>query len=334
MSLRPFRLPADLSLMIDLLPPSFQYPENPAWSLQDDELQSLLGLVSTARRLWPLISAMQRFTPALRDVLHGFIWEEYSRPVGLVNISRDGSGDDWVISNVGVLPEYRRRGIARKLVEAAIGLARARRGARLRLDVIAGNDPAYELYASLGFAHFATSTALQHDPPSFVANPPPPDGYAATPTPPMRWRPFFELAQRSTPPEVEAYQPVTIERFRVPASMRAMARLINSMSGVRTRGVVVREAGGSGRQIVATTKIEAHARGGGLNACTMMIDPGHGQVAPYLVGTTLHAFAQLSPRNRIECHIPNWQPALIEAARANGFSRQYESYSMGMQLNG
>src|SRR5579871_1562176 len=114
MPLRPFRLPADLPLMTEIMPKAFQYPENPAWSLQDDELQSFLDLTTTARRLWPLLSVLRRFSPALRDVLHGFIWEEDALPVGLVNISRDGGSEDWVISNVGVLPEYRRRGIARK----------------------------------------------------------------------------------------------------------------------------------------------------------------------------------------------------------------------------
>ncbi len=332
MSLRPFRLPSDLQLMSELLPKSFQYPENPAWSLQDDELQNLLSLVSTARRLWPLIAVLQRFSPALRDVLHGFIWEEDSKPVGLVNISRDGNSNDWVISNVGVIPDYRRHGIARKLVEAAVALARAHHGERVRLDVIAGNDPAYELYASLGFAHFATSTALQHDPPSSAVDPPLPDGYTATPTSPTRWQAFFELARRVTPREVETYQPVTPKRFRVPASMRVIMRLINGLSGVRARGLIVRAA--STRQIVATMSLEAHSRGPGMNSCTMMLDPGHSQVAPYLVDTTLYVLAQLSAHNRVQCHIPNWQPALIEAAQASGFSRQYESYSMGMNLGG
>jgi ribosomal protein S18 acetylase RimI-like enzyme len=194
MALRPFRLPADIQLMLVILPQTFQYPENPAWSLHDDELQSILSLVTTARRLWPLIALLQNVSPALRDVLHGFIWEEDSKPVGLVNISREGTSDDWVISNVGVLPDYRRRGIARKLVEAALDFARAQRARRVRLDVIAGNAPAYELYVSLGFAHFASSTTLQCDAPSPAAESSLPDGYAASPTPPrgsarsMSWR--------------------------------------------------------------------------------------------------------------------------------------------------
>lgn len=331
MSLRPFRLPSDLPVMTELLPHAFQYPENPAWSLQEDELQSFLTFVTTARRLWPLVSVLRRFSPALRDVLHGFIWEEDTKPVGLVNISRDGTSDDWVISNVGVLPNYRRRGIARKLVEAAVGLARTHRAAHVRLDVIAGNVPAYDLYASLGFVHFASSTALQHDAPAPAADVPKPGGYAATPLAPTQWRPYYELARRITPPEVVVYQPVTPEHFRMPASMQIVVRLINSLSGVHDRGLVMRAEGG--QQIVATMALDAHGRGNGMNSCRLLLDPAHGQLAPYLVRATLRTFAQLSPRNRIQCHIPNWQTALIEAARSGGFTEQHGSHSMGMRLS-
>jgi hypothetical protein len=215
-------------------------------------------------------------------------------------------------------------------VEAALDFARAQRARHVRLDVIAGNDPAYELYTSLGFAPFASSTTLQCDAPTLAAESPLPDGYAAALTPPTKWRPFHELAHRITPGEVAVYQPATPEAFRIPASMRVVTRLINSLSGVHDRGLIVRTAGG--RQIVASTSLEAHARGRGRNVCRMLLDPTHGQLAPYLVNATLSIFARLSPRNRIQCHIPHWQSALINAAESSGFRRQYDSRSLGITL--
>jgi hypothetical protein len=103
MSLRPFRLPADLDVMLEILPKAFQYPENPAWSLQDDDMQSALDMANSARRIWPVLAVLEPISPALRDALYGFIWEEAGRPVGIVNVGRDGTSDEWVISNVGVL---------------------------------------------------------------------------------------------------------------------------------------------------------------------------------------------------------------------------------------
>lgn len=55
------------------------------------------------------------------------------------------------ILSVAVAPAYRRRGIGRRLVEAAIS-SLERRGAReVRLEVRVSNKPAQSLYHSLGF---------------------------------------------------------------------------------------------------------------------------------------------------------------------------------------
>ncbi len=330
MSLRPFRLPADLRLMMEILPQSFQYPENPEWSLQDDELQSFLSMANTARRLWPIFSVLWKISPSLSDVLHGFIWEENAKPVGIVNISREGTSDDWLISNVAVLPAYRRRGIARKLVEAAVDLAHEHHAKHVLLDVIAGNSPAYELYTTLGFTHFESALELRHDAPSPAASFPIPNGYTVTRCAPNQWQPFYELARRITPAEVEKFRPVTTQHFRNPASMQLVISLINTFSGVHDRGLVIRAD--SGREIVATARLSAHTRGSGMNFCAVMLDPEHSKLAPYLFKSTLGTLQQLSPHNRIQCQVPTWQPALIEAAQSSGFREHTEGHSLGMEL--
>jgi ribosomal-protein-alanine N-acetyltransferase len=59
--------------------------------------------------------------------------------------------DELHVLNVAVLPELRRRGLARWLLEFALGRA-ARAGARhVWLEARAGNAPALALYAALGF---------------------------------------------------------------------------------------------------------------------------------------------------------------------------------------
>jgi len=332
MSLRPFRLPNDLTLMVDLLPKSFQYPENPEWSLQEDETENFLSMVNTARRLWPLFSVLFKTSPSLRDALHGFIWEEDGTPAGMVNISRDGSTDDWAIANVGVLPEFRRRGIARKLVEAAIGLAREHRAEHILLDVISGNTPAYDLYVALGFAHFSSSTTLLHDAPT-AATPdcPMPKEYTITRLATTHWQPFYELARRVTPSDVQAFRPVTVQSFRNSPMLNLVIRLLNTFSGARELGLVVRD--GKEQQVVATANITAQTRGTGMNVCRIVLDPEHTQLAPPLVSTILSTSRQLSPRNRVECRIDNWQPKLIDAATSSGFKRQYEYHRLGMKLS-
>jgi ribosomal protein S18 acetylase RimI-like enzyme len=55
------------------------------------------------------------------------------------------------LQGLAVLPAYRRRGIARRLVTAAIEEARSRGVRRLRLRVLAPNSDARRVYESVGF---------------------------------------------------------------------------------------------------------------------------------------------------------------------------------------
>lgn len=54
--------------------------------------------------------------------------------------------------NVAVHPQYRRRGIARMLIETLVSALRERQSHCLTLEVRASNEPAIFLYAELGFA--------------------------------------------------------------------------------------------------------------------------------------------------------------------------------------
>ena len=67
--------------MSSLVVEGFQYPENPAWSVQEDEIQGMVDRINSAKRLWPVIGILRIFVPLFRDILCGFIDEEEGRPV-------------------------------------------------------------------------------------------------------------------------------------------------------------------------------------------------------------------------------------------------------------
>ncbi len=64
------------------------------------------------------------------------------------------------IHDVTVLPPYRGRGIARKMLAMAESLARQRGCCKLTLEVLEGNAAARALYVSCGFAGYTLDPAM------------------------------------------------------------------------------------------------------------------------------------------------------------------------------
>jgi ribosomal protein S18 acetylase RimI-like enzyme len=98
--------------------------------------------------------------------LSGYIWEENSEVVGNVSLIpyRHKRKRYYLIANVAVLPEYRRRGIGRLLTMAAMDHARQRHAGEIWLHVRDDNPGAIGLYRSLGFVELARRTQWQGKP--------------------------------------------------------------------------------------------------------------------------------------------------------------------------
>ena len=89
----------------------------------------------------------------------GFVWLESGRVVGNLSLlAVEGEPRRWVIANVAVHPDERRRGIGRALVQAAIELTRQRQAETVVLQVDRSNKAARTLYQSLGFRVTSTRT--------------------------------------------------------------------------------------------------------------------------------------------------------------------------------
>ncbi len=330
MTLRLIRLPTDLVPLGEMVAESFQYPENGEWSVQIEERDQIVDMMKNLRRLWPLVRVIQALSPPLRDLFRGYIWEEDGRVVGTTIVQRRGSTSIWIIGTVGVLPAYRRRGIARKLVEASLGLIRERGGDRAILGVIDGNLPAYALYEKLGFEHFSGDVEFHTTPEKTISKPTLPQGYTQSLLDLFDWQPRYELENRIAPENVRRYEPVEVGRFRQPAMMRLLLPVITFAQGTREEEVVVHTAAegivvGRGRSSIPT-------RGKGFSTIGVRLDPAHGELAPYLVGYLLHRAATLCPGRRVELIASRWMEPVIAAAEAAGFRRRMEYCRMGIAL--
>ena len=87
-----------------------------------------------------------------------FVADEAGRIVGWVDIQRETRPVHAHVGQlgIGVLPEYRGRGIGEKLMRASIDAARAAGLEKIELHVYGRNTRAAALYRKLGFVHEGT----------------------------------------------------------------------------------------------------------------------------------------------------------------------------------
>jgi ribosomal protein S18 acetylase RimI-like enzyme len=98
--------------------------------------------------------------------LSGYVWEENGEIIGNVSLIpyRRKKKKIYLIANVAVRPDCRRRGIGRTLTARAMRHAGERRAFATWLHVRADNPGAIALYVSLGFQELARRTMWQAKP--------------------------------------------------------------------------------------------------------------------------------------------------------------------------
>ena len=98
------------------------------------------------------VSRLKRSVESPNGIIGAF--DDYKNLVGMIGFSRDGGlkqrhiGDIW---SMYVMPDYRSRGIGKKLLNEVILLARKFKLRQIRLTVTIGNASAQNLYKSFGF---------------------------------------------------------------------------------------------------------------------------------------------------------------------------------------
>jgi len=330
MSIRLFKLPADLDNLYTLITAAFQYPENPAWNADADEAEGLKTAIQTFKRIWPFFRLINWMSPAMRDALLGYIWEEDGKPVGMITVSRRGTTDSWMMGNVAVLPEYRRRGIAHKLVQAALEFIRERGGNMAALDVIAENLPAYKLYESLGFAHYSSIMELDLKSEKIPFRPPIPDGYVYEKIPWNEWRLSMEMAKRVTPEQVQVFEPIVKGRYYVSPVLVLFSFVLNKMRGVKVEDFALRDA--KTNEVVALGFTTAQTRPGGKHNISMSLKLEHADLVPFLLRFMLHKVKSHSASHSVQTSLWEWRYFALDEHMKAGFEKRKEGHRMGLAL--
>ena len=93
-------------------------------------------------------------------ILNSVPTEGYENVVWRINASGD---EVLLIHALGVRAEFQHRGIAKSMVNHAIGLGVSKNCKAMRLDVLEGNIPAENLYPKLGFYYVDTVNMFYED---------------------------------------------------------------------------------------------------------------------------------------------------------------------------
>lgn len=146
--IRRANLQQDLSAIADLIEVCFSARMDASGRATIREMRALA-------RLGPLLNLMALSDDMLKGIGLGYVWEEGGQIVGNATIFParypSGMAPAYVIANVAVHPDYRRRGIARHMMAASLESIQAGGGQAAILQVESENVSARQLYEDLGF---------------------------------------------------------------------------------------------------------------------------------------------------------------------------------------
>ena len=235
-----------------------------------------------------------------------------------------------MVGNVAVLPDYRRRGIAQRLVESGIDFIKEMGGDLVVLEVIAGNLPVYKLYEKLGFEHYTSITELNLKSKGVPIRPNLPKSIIYERIPLREWKIQMELARRVVPEHVQAFDLITKKRYHRPLALRLFFNAMNKTRGVVRQDFVVREI--ASREIVAVGSTSAQTKPGDRHSINMNLGPEHADLVPFMVQFMLHEVKKVSQDHAIQTGLWKWRYFALDAHLEVGFEVGKEGHRTGLKL--
>jgi|YNPBryantNP2012_1023418.scaffolds.fasta_scaffold03437_4 ribosomal protein S18 acetylase RimI-like enzyme len=141
---RPFDPVSDSRAVIELIALAFGDRLGPDGEIALGEMRRAARLASWLGWFYWPVWEDTGFAP-------GFVWVEEGRVLGNVSLRRAAEWGGFIIGNLAVHPDWRRKGIASALMEKALETISAQGGRWIGLEVRHDNRAALSLYERLGF---------------------------------------------------------------------------------------------------------------------------------------------------------------------------------------
>ncbi|MCG2768878.1 MAG: GNAT family N-acetyltransferase [Chloroflexota bacterium] len=300
--IRSFDITTDLNQLADLMELAF------GQELQATENRIVQEMRQTAR-LGAALWLLERIAP----IMHGFVYVEGERLVGNVTLSEDRQiPRQWIMSNVAVHPDYRGRGIARRLAERSLEWIGLRRGRRIRLQVRTDNAAAQALYLGMDFERYDTLSELSAQDTWSTGFERPTDMRRLTR---QDWRATFDLALAVTPDQVRRIRPMRLNDFRRTRSQWLMENLFDK---VRDQRDTHRLGLFTDKGLAAYLMVCARWRSGQHQLTALVHPDARGQCEDIIVRTAL-SILSLYPARPIFTTVSMQDRPLITEMERRGF---------------
>ncbi len=145
---RPININRDIPRIMKLLETCFGHTMKPV----DQRFLTNSALLDSPAVFW-------RLSPIASKLALGFVWEKNGRLVGNATVLTSKIKGRYLVVNVAVAPDFRRRGIAQQLMMAVEKMVRERNGRYILLQVDKENEAAVGLYKALQYTQLGSVTS-------------------------------------------------------------------------------------------------------------------------------------------------------------------------------
>ncbi len=226
--MRPVNLSTDLGPLADLIELVFA-------NTMDSGGRAALREMRMLSRLGPGAHFFSRVNDLALGVQQGFVWIEDGKLIGNVSIypaKLPHVPSTWIVANVGTHPDYQRRGIARRLMQASMAQIKKLGGQQAVLQVDYDNYGAQALYAQLGFVEERAWTVWRRGNVHRLPPPPEIDRVFIAHRRRNEWQAEYAMAQRLRPQEQGGLgwlRPTQPQAFR-----RSLLRRLDDLVNLRS----------------------------------------------------------------------------------------------------
>lgn len=208
---RPINLRKDVPQILALLNVAFE-------DARESNANRALNSTSLAQKPWFLMRLQQLSS----GLVPGFVWEESGTIVGNVSLLTTKIRGRYLVANVAVHPDFRRQGIARRLMEAALQSIKELGGREVFLQVRHENEAAITLYESLQFRRLGSLTSWYASFRQFRllpivhkgSSPDHSGGFFIRPLRRSEWRAAYQLDASVVHPNLNWPEPLTEDHYR------------------------------------------------------------------------------------------------------------------------